>query len=40
MTSQIKLLQPTTSPKQYRHLFAEIDKGELKIPNFQRDCVD
>lgn len=39
MTSQIKLLQPTTSPKQYRHLFAEIDKGELKIPNFQRDFV-
>lgn len=39
MTSQIELLQPTTSPKQYGHLFAEIDKGELKIPNFQRDFV-
>lgn len=35
----LELLQPTTAPKLYGHLFAEIDKGELKIPNFQRDFV-
>jgi hypothetical protein len=39
MTEKNDLLQPTTAPKQYGHLFSEIDKGEIKIPNFQRDFV-
>lgn len=39
MSNTFELLQPTTAPKQYSHLFAEIDKGELKIPSFQRNFV-
>lgn len=39
MSNTLELLQPTTAPKQYSHLFAEIDKGELKIPSFQRNFV-
>ena len=31
----LELLQPTTAPKLYGHLFAEIDKGEGNLPIFR-----
>ena len=33
------MLQPTTEPRQYDHLFSDIDCGRIKIPKFQRDFV-
>ncbi len=33
------MLQPTTEPQQYDHLFTHIDTGRIKIPKFQRDFV-
>lgn len=33
------MLQPQNAPMQYDHLFADIDKGSIKIPMFQRDFV-
>jgi len=33
------MLQPTTEPQQYDHLFTFIDTGRIKIPKFQRDFV-
>lgn len=39
MPDQISLLQPLTSSKPYAHLVTEMEKGELKIPDFQRPFV-
>lgn len=33
------IMQPENLPKKYEALFLEIDKGEIKLPMFQRDFV-
>jgi len=33
------MLQPENQPKKYEHLFADIDRGIIKIPKFQREFV-